>query len=113
MSDRDDQYAADVTTVGDIIGMVPDIDDEDNPYNHARRVLKSDWLAARDARVKAEALEEAAGDIDTHFQDLPSWTESYKAGERSDDWMKGATRMVIDAIQRLRARAAEYRRETK
>ena len=55
------QYQADVTSVGDIIGTVPIEDDADNPYDAARRILRSEWLAAHDAelteRVRAEALE--------------------------------------------------------
>ena len=67
------------------------------------------WLSSVRREAAAEALEEAAHDLNTHFQDLPSWADAYRAGERSDDWMKGATRMVTDAIARLRSRAAEIR----
>jgi len=55
------QYQADVTSVGDIIGTVPIEDDADNPYDAARRILRSPWLTAHDAelteRVRAEARE--------------------------------------------------------
>lgn len=63
MSDRQNQFARDVTAVGDIIGTVPIEDDEDNPYDHARRVLRSQWLADHDrevaARTRADVLREA------------------------------------------------------
>lgn len=75
----------------------------------ADAIMASDWLARVKREAASEALEEAAEGLNVHFQDLPSWTASYKAGERSDDWMKGGTRMVIDSIELLRARAAELR----
>lgn len=59
------------------------------PRDAADRVLASDWLAARDARVKAEALEEAAD---------ASRTENGEGDLLTSSW--------------LRARAAEHRKHT-
>ncbi|WP_382307317.1 hypothetical protein [Herbiconiux sp. UC225_62] len=76
-------------------------------------VLASDWLTRVKAEAAAEALEASASDIDAHFQDLPSWLDSYRAGERTQEWMTGASRMVNDAIARIHARAAEIREQVK
>ena len=64
------------------------------------------WLAAHDAEVAAKALEDAADQIDKDFQSLPSWDESYRDGTRTQEWETGGTRMIVDTLDWLRARAA-------
>lgn len=56
-------------------------------------------------RVRAEALREAAEDLNKRFQDIPAWTEAYREGVRTDDWMQGGVRMTMSAIDVLRDRA--------
>lgn len=46
------EFQSDVTILGEIIGNRPPLDD--NEYDDARRVLRSDWLA----KVKADAWDE-------------------------------------------------------
>ena len=57
----------------------------------------------------AHALEDAADAINRDFQSLPSWGESYRKGTRTQEWMTGGTRMTLDTIDWLRARAAAIR----
>ena len=71
------------------------------------------WLAAHDREVAAKALEDAADQINREFQNLPSWDEAWRNGYRTDEWMSGGVRMVTDAVNRLRARAAALRIEGK
>jgi hypothetical protein len=59
------QFALDVTTVGDMIGSRPVGDD--NEYDDARRVLRSDWLAARDRENRAIGWDEGYVDATTWF----------------------------------------------
>lgn len=59
MSEPDeDNFPNDVSILGEIIGDRPVTDD--NEYDDARRVLRSDWLAAHDARLQAEAWDRGA-----------------------------------------------------
>ena len=75
------------------------------------------WLAetltAHDREVAAKALEDAADHINREFQNLPSRDEAWRNGYRTDEWMSGGVRMVTDAVNGLRARAAALRTEGK
>ena len=63
------------------------------------------WIADHDARVLAEALRDAADDLDSNFQDLPGWDKAYRNGTRTRDWENGAITIVGDVIRKLRDRA--------
>ena len=73
----------------------------------------AETLAAHDREVAAKALEDAADQINREFQNLPPWDEAWRNGYRTDEWMSGGVRMVTDAVNRLRARAAALRIEGK
>lgn len=57
------------------------------------------------AQVRAEALREAADDLDSNFQDLPGWDRAYRIGIRTRDWEHGALTITGDVIRKLRDRA--------
>ncbi len=62
-------------------------------------------------RAQAEALREAAETLSEKFQDIPAWTEAYREGVRTDEWMQGGVRMTMSAIQVLRDRADRIEQE--
>lgn len=62
-------------------------------------------------RAQAEALREAAESLNERFQDIPAWTEVYREGVRTDEWMQGGVRMTMSAIQVLRDRADQFEKE--
>lgn len=62
-------------------------------------------------RAQAEALREAAESLNEKFQDIPAWTEAYREGVRTDEWMQGGGRMTMSAIQVLRDRADRIEQE--
>lgn len=56
-------------------------------------------------RAQAAAIREAADALNEDFQSIPAWTEAYREGVRTDEWMQGGVRMTMSAIGVLRARA--------
>lgn len=52
-------------------------------------------------RIQADAIREAADTLDKEFQSIPAWTEAYREGVRTTEWMSGGTRMVVGAIEVL------------
>ncbi len=65
----------------------------------------TDALAEHDARL----IEGLADDLNQHFQDIPAWTDAYREGVRTNEWMAGATRMTMSAIGVIRERARQVR----
>ena len=62
-------------------------------------------------RAQAEALREAAEFLNEKFQDIPAWTEAYREGVRTDEWMQGGVGMTVSAIQVLKDRADRIEKE--
>lgn len=73
----------------------------------ARHVLDSDWLAARDAKVRAEALREAADEIE---QELVCCDAFEKRDVRTSHhicyWGGAATTLVRDRAERIEGGAS-------
>lgn len=67
-------------------------------------------LADHDAKVRAEALREAADDLNSNFQDLPGWDKAYRNGARTREWEHGAITIGGDVIRKLRDRADRIER---
>ena len=60
-----DPTTDDVTSLANLLPLGYGPRDQDtNVFQAAERILASSWLAERDARIRAEALREAAGEGD-------------------------------------------------
>ena len=64
-----------------------------------------EWVRAHDAAL----IESLADHLDRHFQDIPSWTDAYRKGVRTDEWMSAAIRMTMSVVGWLRERARQVR----
>lgn len=58
---------------------------------------------------EAALIESLADHLDRHFQDIPAWTDAYREGVRTNEWMVGAARMTMSAIGVIRERARQVR----
>lgn len=65
----------------------------------------ADALREHDAAL----IESLADHLDRRFRDIPAWTEAYREGVRTDEWMTGAVRMTTGAVGWLRERARQVR----
>ncbi len=64
-----------------------------------------EWVRNHDAAL----IESLADHLDRHFQDIPAWTDAYRKGVRTDEWMSAAIRMTMSVVGWLRERARQVR----
>ncbi len=77
-----------------------DVDGDDGTQAFYR-----EWVRAHDAAL----IESLADYLDRNFQDIPAWTEAYREGVITNEWMVAATRMTMSAIGVIRERARQVR----
>ena len=77
-----------------------DVDDDEGVQAFYR-----EWVRNHDAAL----IESLADHLDRNFQDIPAWTEAYREGVRTDEWMRGAVRMTTGAVRWLHERARQVR----
>lgn len=77
-----------------------DVDDDEGT-----QAFYQEWVRAHDAAL----IESLADYLDRNFQDIPAWSEAYREGVRTDEWMRGAVRMTTGAVRWLRERARQVR----